>query len=35
MAVPHIAGAAALIWGRYPDLTAGQVKSLLMTRAEH
>ncbi len=31
MATPHVAGAAALLLAQYPDLTARQVKSLLMT----
>jgi thermitase len=29
MATPHVAGAAALIWGRNPDFTAAQVRAKL------
>lgn len=30
MATPHVAGAAALVWSQYPDLTAAQVKARLL-----
>ena len=31
MATPHVAGAAALIWAEYPNLTATNVKALILT----
>lgn len=34
MAAPHASGAAGLLLGRFPTLSAGQIKSLIMTRAE-
>lgn len=34
MATPHVAGAAALVWAQYPDLTHHQIKSRLMDSAE-
>lgn len=30
MATPHVAGAAALVWSQYPELTAAQVKARLL-----
>lgn len=33
MATPHVAGAAAILAGRHPDWTAGQLKSALMGSA--
>jgi subtilisin family serine protease len=33
MATPHVAGAAALIWSQYPDLTAAEVKARLLDTA--
>jgi subtilisin family serine protease len=30
MAAPHVTGAAALVWGYNPDLTAGEVKTILL-----
>ncbi len=30
MATPHVAGAAALIWSRFPELTAAEVKSRIL-----
>ena len=31
MATPHVAGAAALLWAKYPNLTATNVKALILT----
>lgn len=33
MAAPVVSGVAALVWSHYPDLTAKQLKSLLMTHS--
>ena len=33
MAAPHVAGAAALLWSRWPDLTAGEVITALIETA--
>ncbi len=33
MAAPHVAGAAALVWGKWPTLTRQQVEALLITTA--
>ncbi|MEU9508419.1 S8 family serine peptidase [Micromonospora sp. NPDC048170] len=33
MAAPHVAGAAAIVASKYPDLTGPQIKALLMNRA--
>ncbi|MDJ0661973.1 MAG: S8 family serine peptidase [Crocosphaera sp.] len=30
MATPHVSGVAALLWAEYPDLTAAEVKQLLL-----
>jgi subtilisin family serine protease len=30
MAAPHVAGAAALVWSAFPELTAGEVKARLL-----
>ncbi len=35
MAPPHIAGAAALIWGRYPALSVYQVRARIMNSVDH
>ena len=34
-AVPHVAGAAALIWNLFPDLTAAQVKARILIGVDH
>jgi subtilisin family serine protease len=34
MATPHVSGVAALIWGRFPAMTVGQVKTLLMNSVD-
>jgi len=34
MATPHVAGAAALIWARYPSYTFGVVKNLIMNTVD-
>ena len=34
MATPHVAGAAALLWGRNPNLTYSQVKDLILNNVE-
>lgn len=34
MAAPHVAGAAALVWSRYPNLTAEQVKARLLSTVD-
>jgi hypothetical protein len=34
MATPHVAGAAALIWSAFPNLTAAQVKARLMNSVD-
>lgn len=35
MAAPFAAGTVALIWGAYPDLTATEVKQILMDSGDH
>lgn len=35
MASPHVAGVAALVWSRNPDLTNAQVRSILETTAQN
>jgi len=35
MASPHVAGVAALIWSRNPDLSNAQVRTILQTSAEN
>lgn len=34
MATPHVAGAAGLIWSKYPELTAGEVKERLLNSVD-
>ncbi|MEZ4864733.1 MAG: CARDB domain-containing protein [Caldilineaceae bacterium] len=34
MATPHVSGAAALVWAKYPNLTAEQVKDRLLSGAD-
>ncbi len=34
MATPHVSGAAAMVWGRFPNATNLQVKQLLMLKAD-
>ena len=34
MAAPHVAGAAALVWSAFPDLTAQEVKARLMASVD-
>lgn len=34
MATPHVSGAAALVWGRFPGATNLQIKQLLLTKAD-
>jgi subtilisin family serine protease len=34
MATPHVSGAAALIWGRFPAMTMLQVKALIMSSVD-
>jgi subtilisin family serine protease len=34
MATPHVAGVAGLIWGRFPAMTMGQVKALIMNSVD-
>jgi subtilisin family serine protease len=34
MATPHVSGVAALIWGRFPGMTMGQVKALIMSSVD-
>ncbi|MFH1219249.1 MAG: choice-of-anchor D domain-containing protein [Candidatus Eisenbacteria bacterium] len=35
MATPHVSGVAALIWGRFPGITADGVKTLLLNSTDH
>lgn len=35
MATPHVSGAAALIWGYYPELTPKEVKDILIKSVKH
>jgi len=35
MATPHVAGAAALIWSRFPALNMSQVRNILLHTARH
>jgi subtilisin family serine protease len=34
MATPHVAGACAMVWGRFPGMTAAQVKQRIMDFAD-
>ncbi|MCC6651067.1 MAG: S8 family serine peptidase, partial [Candidatus Eisenbacteria bacterium] len=34
MATPHVSGAAALLWGRFPSATNLQIRQLLLTKAD-